>query len=206
MDETNPVRLIRRYANRKLYDVEKSCYIKLDEIGELVRSGVDIRVEDKATGQDVTARTLTHLLHQEERKLASGAPARLVKQWMQSSGDLLQKHVTEPVTRVREGAERTVATIREDVERGVDRLRQKEREGADAVKTGLKELLETSHRRLEDAQNSFDEKVRLLVATLPIIHAQRDELTDLRRRVEALEALLQERVEDDGRGEPQKDK
>jgi polyhydroxyalkanoate synthesis repressor PhaR len=206
MVDPTPIRLIRRYANRKLYDVEQSRYIKLDEIGELVRAGINVRVEDKKTGEDLTARTLTHLLHQEEKRLAAGTPARLVKQWMQSSGDLLQRHVTEPVTRAREEAERTVATLREDVERGVDRLRQREREGAEAVKTGLRELVETSHQRLEEAQVRFDEKVRLLVATLPLIHAQRDELTELRRRVETLEALLLERTEIKSREEPQKDK
>lgn len=55
------LRLIRRYANRKLYDVEESRYVSLKELGDLVAQGVKLKVEQADSGEDITLRTLARL-------------------------------------------------------------------------------------------------------------------------------------------------
>jgi polyhydroxyalkanoate synthesis repressor PhaR len=55
-------RLIKRYANRRLYDTERSRYITLDELANDIAEGVDVQVIDAQTGADLTRRTLLQCL------------------------------------------------------------------------------------------------------------------------------------------------
>ncbi len=57
-----PVRLIKRYANRKLYDTGSGELTSLRRIEELVREGLDIRVVDHDTGEDMTSEVLVGIL------------------------------------------------------------------------------------------------------------------------------------------------
>ena len=63
-------RLIKRYANRKLYDTKQSCYVTLEEIASVIREGNDVTVIDNKSKEDITARTLVQLLHVLETKKA----------------------------------------------------------------------------------------------------------------------------------------
>jgi len=66
--------LIKKYANRKLYDTRTSKYVTLDGIADLVREGHDIRVVDRDTGNDITQVVLSQIVLTEERR----GPQRLV--------------------------------------------------------------------------------------------------------------------------------
>jgi polyhydroxyalkanoate synthesis repressor PhaR len=57
-----PVRLIKRYANRKLYDTGSGELTSMRRIEELVRDGIDIRVVDHDTGEDMTSEVLVGIL------------------------------------------------------------------------------------------------------------------------------------------------
>jgi polyhydroxyalkanoate synthesis repressor PhaR len=54
--------LIKRYANRKLYDQSKSRYVTLEELEELIRQGREIRVMDAVSGEDLTSQTLAQII------------------------------------------------------------------------------------------------------------------------------------------------
>lgn len=60
--------LIKKYANRKLYDTRTSRYITLEGISELVRDGHDIQVVDRETGRDITPVILSQIVTTEERR------------------------------------------------------------------------------------------------------------------------------------------
>lgn len=60
--------LIKKYANRKLYDSRASRYVTLDEIAQLVRDGHEIKVVDRDTGQDLTQVTLSQIVLTEEKR------------------------------------------------------------------------------------------------------------------------------------------
>ncbi len=60
--------VIKRYPNRKLYDTAAKQYIALDGIAELVRQGAEIKVVDHASGEDLTAFTLTQIILEQEKK------------------------------------------------------------------------------------------------------------------------------------------
>ena len=60
------MRVIRRYANRKLYDTEEKQYVSLAQVAELVRAGEEIQVLDHRSGEDLTSATLSRLLQRRE--------------------------------------------------------------------------------------------------------------------------------------------
>ncbi len=60
--------LIKKYANRKLYDTRTSSYITLEGIATLVRDGHEIKVVDRETGQDLTQVTLSQIVLSEEKR------------------------------------------------------------------------------------------------------------------------------------------
>jgi hypothetical protein len=70
----SPLRVLRRYANRKIYDPYQSRYVNHADIAELVRSGSDVRVLDSRTDRDVTGLALARILSIEENR-AEGARA-----------------------------------------------------------------------------------------------------------------------------------
>jgi hypothetical protein len=60
--------IIKKYANRKLYDTRTSTYITLEGIAGLVRDGHEIKVVDRETGQDLTQVTLSQIVLSEEKR------------------------------------------------------------------------------------------------------------------------------------------
>jgi polyhydroxyalkanoate synthesis repressor PhaR len=62
--------LIKRYANRKLYDTTGRRYVSLDAIGEMVRQGQEVKVADHVTGDDLTAMVLSQVIADQERRQA----------------------------------------------------------------------------------------------------------------------------------------
>lgn len=73
-------RVIKRYSNRKLYDPQTSKYVTLDDLKQLIRDGTELRVEDAATGEDLTSLTLAQILLEGERTHQIALPATLLHQ------------------------------------------------------------------------------------------------------------------------------
>jgi len=80
--------LIKRYANRKLYNTETSRYITLKGIAELIEQGADVRVVDNETGEDITNVALSQILVDNERAQRA-VPRGLLSDLIQRSGDAL---------------------------------------------------------------------------------------------------------------------
>lgn len=89
--------IIKKYPNRKLYDMDSKQYITLDGIAELIREEKDIQVIDNATGQDITAVTLTQIILDQERNQHGFLPHTFLAGWIQESGNRinsLQKNLS----------------------------------------------------------------------------------------------------------------
>lgn len=67
MVETEQVRVIKRYANRKLYDTRESKYVTLDRIAEFVRNGEEVKVLDNRSKKDLTKVTLAQIIYEEQK-------------------------------------------------------------------------------------------------------------------------------------------
>jgi polyhydroxyalkanoate synthesis repressor PhaR len=80
--------LIKRYANRKLYNTHTSRYITLKGIAELVEAGDEVRVIDNETGDDITNVTLSQILLDNERS-SSTVSQTLLSELISRGGDAL---------------------------------------------------------------------------------------------------------------------
>jgi polyhydroxyalkanoate synthesis repressor PhaR len=80
--------LIKRYANRKLYNTQTSRYITLKGIAELVEAGDEVRVIDNETGDDITNVTLSQILLDNERS-SSTVSQTLLSELISRGGDAL---------------------------------------------------------------------------------------------------------------------
>lgn len=67
MAEPEQTRVIKRYANRKLYDTRDSKYVTLDRIADLVRNGDEVKVIDNGTKADLTKVTLAQIIYEEQK-------------------------------------------------------------------------------------------------------------------------------------------
>ncbi len=67
MIEAQQARVIKRYANRKLYDTCDSKYVTLDRIAELVRNGEEVKVLDNKSQKDLTKVTLAQIIYEEQK-------------------------------------------------------------------------------------------------------------------------------------------
>lgn len=79
-------RIIKRYANRKLYDTRHSRYITLEQISEMIRNGEDIQILDNKTKEDLTSITLAQIIFEQEKK-RSFLPLGAMRHIIQSGGE-----------------------------------------------------------------------------------------------------------------------
>ncbi len=83
---SEPVILIKRYLNRKLYNTHTRGYIRLENIAELIRQGYDIQVIDHASGEDLTAVILSLIILEQEKKQAGSTPREVLAGLVQAGG------------------------------------------------------------------------------------------------------------------------
>jgi polyhydroxyalkanoate synthesis repressor PhaR len=81
--------VIKRYPNRKLYNTEAKQYVTLDGVADLIRDGEEVQIVDHATGDDMTAVTLTQIIFEQEKKQAGFLPRPVLTGLIQSGGETL---------------------------------------------------------------------------------------------------------------------
>jgi polyhydroxyalkanoate synthesis repressor PhaR len=90
MMEPMKERVIRKYANRRLYDPSESRHLTLDEVRELVVAGEKIRVEDAKTGEDLTRTILLQIIVEREEAGRPLLSAELLEQLIRFYGGAMQ--------------------------------------------------------------------------------------------------------------------
>lgn len=85
--------VIKKYANRRLYDTSSSRYINLEDIATLVRNGKAVKVIDAATGEDLTRVTLTQIIVEDAKGQPSGLPLELLRQLIVASDRVGQEFI-----------------------------------------------------------------------------------------------------------------
>ena len=157
--------LIKKYANRKLYDTRTSRYITLEGIAQLVRDGHEIKVVDRDNGSDLTQVTLSQIVLEEEKR----GPSRLVDaggEMLHDRGQALLEYVRRTlnvpadirtqVERRREGLEtmaddaivRTLHRLRIPTRHDIDRINERlDRISSQLKKAGLADGAMTKPRK-----------------------------------------------------------
>ena len=135
--------LIKKYANRKLYDTETSRYITLEGISRLVREGHDIQVLDRDTGRDLTPLILSQIVVSEE-KLGEGDGGDTLHDRGQALFDYVRRTLSGPAAMVSSRVERGRSELEElvdiAVERALTRLSIPTRRDIEALNARIDEL------------------------------------------------------------------
>ena len=181
--------LIKRYANRKLYNTQTSRYITLKGIAELIDSDEDVRVIDNESGEDITSVALSQILVDSERE-GRRASRPLLSGLLQRGGDALYGALRRSVGDASEGLG--------EIQRNVRRLvrRHDDDDGG-----GISDWISQGTPDLEHVlQNAVERVFKLL--DLP----RRSDIEALNRNLDrvasAIEALERSRAGDVGAPEP----
>ena len=82
--------VIKKYANRRLYNTATSAYVTLDHLSQMVKEKIDFVVYDAKTGEDITRSVLTQIIVEEESKGQTLLPIPFLRQLISFYGDSLQ--------------------------------------------------------------------------------------------------------------------
>lgn len=93
-DGSNTV-VIKKYANRRLYDTETSSYITLDLLSQMTREGREFVVVDAKTGEDITHNVLTQIIMEEEQRGENMLPVSFLRQLISLYGNSMQSMVPQ---------------------------------------------------------------------------------------------------------------
>jgi polyhydroxyalkanoate synthesis repressor PhaR len=86
--------VIKKYANRRLYNTGTSTYVTLDDLAQMVKKGEDFTVQDAKSGDDITHSVLTQIIFEQESKHGNTLlPISFLRQLISYYGDQMQMFV-----------------------------------------------------------------------------------------------------------------
>lgn len=107
--------VIKKYANRRLYDTESSAYITLDRLAQMVRDKRDFKVVDAKTGEDITHSVLTQIIMDEEARGTNMLPVNFLRQLIGMYGNSMQSVVPQYLEASLEALQRNQSQFRDAV-------------------------------------------------------------------------------------------
>ncbi|MDX8460948.1 polyhydroxyalkanoate synthesis repressor PhaR [Mesorhizobium humile] len=142
--------VIKKYANRRLYNTGTSTYVTLEDLAEMVKKGEEFTVQDAKTGDDITHPVLTQIIFELENKDGQNMlPIPFLRQLISFYGDQMQMIVPSFL-------EQSMIAFSKEQERFREQLK-----GAfgkapiDMMKTPIKALEEQTRRNVEMFQNAM---------------------------------------------------
>ena len=167
--------IIKKYANRRLYNTDTSSYITLDDLAGMVRENIDFKVLDAKSGDDITHTILTQIIVDEESSGAQMLPVSFLRDLISMYGNSMQSMMPSYL-------EASMATFRKNRE-----------ELQDAFKSGLTgnplaKIAETNIRMMQNAAEALMPGARKPTTKSD----QSDEIAQLREQMAAMQKKLDE--------------
>ncbi len=187
-------RVVKRYANRKLYDTEEKRYVTLDQVAVLIREGAEIKVVDNESGEDLTSVTLSQILVEQEKKREGGLPKNFLNELVKSSTtlfDYLRKTVTSWLQAANISEEVIGKNVDELVKRGqltLDEGAKLKHDIVERTREYLNKIDETIETRIGDILK------RLSIPTKGDLDHVRDRMSQITKRYEQALGELAERL------------
>ncbi len=210
-----PVKIIKRYTNRKLYDTVESRYVTLEEIAEMIRVGEDVRIIDNRTKEDLTSVTLAQIIFEQEKKTGR-MPLAVLRDIVRNGGgtlqDFFEREIQPRVASIREGAERIPKKVfgRRDLQDIPMPEPPTEPPTEQEARAYLKQLVEGFRQnvdqwqlRVQDWQRHVDDRLQNTLQSVTGLPALHKDLIGLRARLDDIEKKITalDDDEDDGDGE-----
>lgn len=195
-------RIIKRYANRKLYDTQHSRYVTLEQIAAMIRNGEDVSIVDNNSKEDLTSITLAQIIFEEEKRQKSFLSLAAMRHIIQSGGESLQELASQAGARVRQVFRLDKEPAPEEAARAIPADEATASE-TDAARPGLREMtggaahvvrefLERSQQTFDEWQKRVDDRVRQVVETLAPWTLLQKELHELEERLGEMEKRLRD--------------
>ncbi len=163
-------KVIKRYANRKLYDTEQSTYVTLDEIEQMVKNGEDIQIIDNSSKDDITHVTLAHIIFEQEKSNKSQLPVSALRGIIQSGEEFIQR-LQSPVTQFKDEFRKRAEVVGE---------------GSRA----LREFVDSTQQSIDEMQRRMDDRLRDAFDQLTHIPELKTDTQRLAARVGELERTI----------------
>ncbi len=171
--------VVKKYANRRLYNTESSSYITLDNLADMVRAGRDFVVYDARSGEDITRSVLTQIIVEEENKGRALLPTAFLRQLIGFYGDSLGGMVPRYLEQTMSAIARQQAQVREAMQQTMGTL----------LPPGLEEMRRQNVAMMERAMSLFSPFYRPNEGDGAASDPQ-EELRALRQEVEELRGQL----------------
>jgi polyhydroxyalkanoate synthesis repressor PhaR len=171
--------VVKKYANRRLYNTESSSYITLDNLADMVRAGRDFVVYDARSGEDITRSVLTQIIVEEENKGRALLPTAFLRQLIGFYGDSLGGMVPRYLEQTMSAIARQQAQVREAMQQTMGTL----------LPPGLEEMRRQNVAMMERAMSLFSPFYRPNEGDAPVSDPH-EELRALRQEVEELRGQL----------------
>lgn len=111
--------IIKKYANRRLYNTSSSSYITLDDLAGMVRENIDFQVLDAKSGDDLTHSILTQIIMDEEANGGQMLPVSFLRQLIGMYGNSMQSLMPSYLEASMDNFRQNQANIREAFEKGM---------------------------------------------------------------------------------------
>ncbi|MEM9428425.1 MAG: polyhydroxyalkanoate synthesis repressor PhaR [Pseudomonadota bacterium] len=183
--------VIKKYANRRLYNTQRSSYVTLEDLAQMVRDGQDFVVRDAKSGDDITRSVLTQIIFEEEAKGQTMLPANFLRQLIRLYGDTLQSVVPGYLDASMESFSRNQERIREQMTRAF---------GANPAVANLEAMARANMEIYENALRMFTPfsgNREDGAAASPSAKSSPDELDDLRQQISEMQTQIAKLAKDD---------
>jgi polyhydroxyalkanoate synthesis repressor PhaR len=192
-------KVIKRYTNRKLYDTVESRYVTLEEIGEMVKAGAEVKIIDNRTKDDLTSVTLAQIIFEEEKK-TSKMPLSMLRDIIRTGGDSVQAFFSTQVAPRVEKLQAEAGQLKERFFKREDGTlepldsAEPEAPSGDVARPKIvlspKELVALSQKTVEDWQRKLDDRIKAVVESMTSLPALAKDMHELSKRIDELEKKL----------------
>ncbi|WP_136163813.1 polyhydroxyalkanoate synthesis repressor PhaR [Sphingomonas flavalba] len=167
--------IVKKYANRRLYNTETSSYITLEHLAAMTREGREFKVVDAKTDEDITHSVLTQIIMDEEARGETMLPVNFLRQLIAMYGDSMQ------------------AMVPQYLEASMEAFRRNQAQFQDAMKGAFAggPFAEIARRNMEMFEAAADAFKRGRAAAAEAPGAQDEEIAALKAQLAALQAKVE---------------
>ena len=177
--------VIKKYANRRLYNTASSSYVTLEHLAEMVKKGVDFVVYDAKTNEDITRTVLTQIIFEEESQGQSLLPIQFLRQLISFYGNSMQAFLPSYL-------ELSLEAFTKQQERMRSQFGATAIPGSGAYEETIRQNLALFDRAMKMfSPFAFPRAEEPATAPQPAEPAADDTLTELRKQMEAMQAQIE---------------
>ena len=177
--------IIKKYANRRLYNTHSSSYITLEDLAKMTRAGTDFQVLDAKTGADITHQILTQIIMDEEASGEQMLPVSFLRQLIGMYGNSMQSMMPSYLEASMENFRTNQAKLQEAFSAGISGGL-----GGGIGPDAFAKLAETNMAMFTAAASAFMPPASAAAAAATAEPRRDDELDVLRAQMAAMQKKL----------------